>query len=88
MIIILADDSCPFNNAFLFYENAISLQQNRLHRLSFLHGMVIKAKQYDSVFPFRERLHSTAGNIFQRQRTNRPLALADLLWLNTKTVRF
>ena len=30
MIIILADDSCPFNNAFLFYENAISLQQNSL----------------------------------------------------------
>ena len=36
MIIIIADDSCPFNNAFLFHENAISLQQNRLHRLSFL----------------------------------------------------
>ena len=29
--IILADDRCPFNNAFLFYENAISLQQNSLH---------------------------------------------------------
>ena len=31
IIIILADDRCPFNNAFLFYENAISLQQNSLH---------------------------------------------------------
>ena len=32
MIIILADDSCPFNKfSFLFYENAISLQQNSLH---------------------------------------------------------
>ena len=29
--IILADDRCPFNNAFLFYENAISLQQNSSH---------------------------------------------------------
>ena len=39
MIIILADDSCPFNNAFLFYENAISLQQNRLHKLSSLQSL-------------------------------------------------
>ena len=23
MVILLADDSCPLNNAFLFYENAI-----------------------------------------------------------------